>query len=65
MELEVLIDLRKFDWMGDLHGAVQYMQLRLIHGLLDFASSLSQRDGFNTKLGDHDTSIFCNLIDYT
>jgi hypothetical protein len=65
MELEVLIDLRKFEWMRNLHGAVQDMQLKLIHGLLDLASSLSQSDGFNTKLVDFDTSRFCNLIYYT
>lgn len=51
--------------MRNLHKAVHDMQLKLIRGLLDFASSLPQRDAFNTKLGDHGTSKVCNLIYYT
>ena len=48
--------------MRNLHKAVHDMQLKLIRSLLDFASSLPQRDAFNTKLGDHGTSKVCNIL---
>ena len=42
--------------MKKLHGVLHTMQWIKFHGLPDFAQSLIQRGGTNTKLGDHNTS---------
>ena len=53
LELEGLRDQGSFNGYMNLHGVLYGMQPMMVHSLLDFASSPSQRVGSNTKQTDH------------